>query len=93
MKILDLSRDFLFEITSILSTDDLLEAQEKSEAVFIDDKIKDSKLTSVPELPITPAFLTLLKLESLTKTSEKSEATKYPHLHSKKIEPVCSTKP
>ena len=41
IKILDLSRDFLFEITSILSTDDLLEAQEKSEAVFIDDKIKD----------------------------------------------------
>jgi len=40
IKILDLRKDSLNEIYSILSTDDLIEAQEKSEATFVDDKIK-----------------------------------------------------
>ena len=40
IKILDIGKDSINEIYSILSTDDLLEAQEKSEAVFVDDKIK-----------------------------------------------------
>ena len=41
IKILDQSKDSLTEVYSILSTDDLLEAQEKSNEVFVDEKIKE----------------------------------------------------
>ena len=34
-----------------------------------------------------------LKFSSLIIISEKFEAIKYPHLHSKKIDPICSTRP
>ena len=38
-------------------------------------------------------FLEIFKFSSLIIMSEKFEAIKYPHLHSKKIDPICSTKP
>jgi MoxR-like ATPase len=41
VKILNLSKDVFFELESVLSTDDLLEAQERSENIFVDDKIKE----------------------------------------------------
>ena len=40
IKILESGKDSLVDIYSILSTDDLLEAQEKSNEVFVDEKIK-----------------------------------------------------
>ena len=40
INILNQSKDSLNDLYSVLSTDDLLEAQEKSEATFVDDKIK-----------------------------------------------------
>lgn len=39
--ILDLKKNFLDEIEATLSTDDLLSIQEQTEAVYVDEKIKD----------------------------------------------------